>query len=117
MMRRLRIYIGIFLSLAVVLTAHSAAAMRGARDASGQIVICTGTGPVAIYVDSEGQPVPAPHYCPDCVMHLLDAGLPVQQALPIPARPVLQDLTPDRTVLIPVSCGQYALARGPPVSA
>ena len=107
----------ICVSLAVVRDAHGAAAMRGARDASGQIVVGTGAGPGAIYVDSDVQPVPAPHYCPDCVMHLLDAGLPVQQALPIPARPVLQDLTPDRTVLIPVSCGQYALARGPPISA
>ena len=114
MMQRLRIYIGIFLSLAVVLTAHSAAAMRGARDASGQMVICTGTGPVAIYVDSEGQPVPEPHFCPDCVMHLLDVGGAAAPELSAPAPAVMQVLLPLPRILVPASCGICASARGPP---
>lgn len=69
----LRKYLGLFLALAVALTAHSAAAAQGSRDASGQMVICTGTGPTVIYVDDNGQPTKPPHYCPDCVMQLLVA--------------------------------------------
>lgn len=72
----LRLYLGLFLALAVALTGHSAAARQGMRDAAGQMVICTGLGPEVIYVDSEGQPVQPPHSCPDCVMHLLDAVAP-----------------------------------------
>jgi len=116
MMQRLRIFVGIILSLAVVLTAHSAAAMRGAQDASGQMVICTGTGPVTIYVDSEGQPTGPPHYCPDCIMHLLDASAPASWGAPAPAD--FASLTP---FLVPAA-GRHAsfvsgaFARGPPVS-
>ncbi|AHD00219.1 hypothetical protein [Leisingera methylohalidivorans] len=80
-----RLYLGLFLALAVALTAHSAAARQGARDAAGQMVICTGLGPEIVYVDSDGQPVPPPHSCPECVMHLLDAvALPA--ALPVPGQ-------------------------------
>lgn len=115
MMQSLRIFLGIFLSLAVVLTAHSAAAARGAQDVSGQMVICTGTGPVTIYVDSEGQPTRPPHYCPDCIMHLLDVAAPVALGLPVPA-----DLG-SYTLVFSVgadwcaSRASGAFARGPPV--
>ncbi|MGR3759931.1 hypothetical protein ACUXV3_07320 [Roseobacteraceae bacterium NS-SX3] len=74
----LRRYLGLFLALAIGLTAHSAAAMRGMRDATGTMVLCTGTGPVTVYVDSDGQPAKPPHLCPDCVMHLLDAVAPLE---------------------------------------
>lgn len=84
MMHTLRIFFGLILALTVALTAHSAAARQGERDAAGRIVICTGTGPVAIYVDSEGQPVTPPHSCPDCMMHVLDAVTPpVTLGLPV----------------------------------
>lgn len=80
----LRLYLGLFLAFAVALTAHSAAARQGERDAAGQMVICTGTGAVTVYVDSEGQPVKPPHSCPDCVMHVLDAvGQPAGLVLPL----------------------------------
>lgn len=72
MARLLRIYLALTLALLVAFTGHAAASMKGSRDASGQMVICSGTGPVTIYVDGDGQPTKAPHYCPDCVMHLLD---------------------------------------------
>ena len=44
------------------------ATARGASAATGQMVICTGTGPVVVYIDDEGQPTAAPHICPDCVL-------------------------------------------------
>lgn len=116
MMQRLRIYVGIFLSLTVVLTAHSAAAMRGAQDAAGQMVICTGTGPVAIYVDSEGQPVPTPHYCPDCVMHLLDAAAAASAAGPVPADILVRVDLAEVDLPVYSSCGRCGFARGPPSS-
>jgi len=73
MARFLRISLALMLALVVTLTGHASASAQGARDASGQMVICSGTGPVTIYVDEDGQPTKAPHFCPDCVMHLLDA--------------------------------------------
>ncbi|MDE4133693.1 hypothetical protein PXK00_11250 [Phaeobacter sp. QD34_3] len=115
-MQRLRIYIGIFLSLAVVLTAHSAAAMRGAQDATGQMVICTGTGPVAIYVDSDGQPVSAPHYCPDCVMHILDLAAGAAVDAPMPADVAILNGLPPVAVPLLATHAQCAFARGPPAS-
>ncbi|KIC15132.1 hypothetical protein RA24_09465 [Leisingera sp. ANG-M6] len=84
MIPALRIFLGLFLALTVALTAHSAAARQGERNAAGQMVICTGTGPVAIYVDSDGQPAKPPHNCPDCVMHVLDAVMqPAGLVLPV----------------------------------
>lgn len=73
MSRFLRIYLALSLALMIALTGHVSASVQGVQDASGQIVICSGTGPVIVYVDDEGQPTQAPHFCPDCVMHLLDA--------------------------------------------
>ena len=100
MTRPLRAYLGLLLALAIALTGHSAGAMRGSGAAAGQMVICTGTGPLVVYTDAEGRPVPPPHICPDCVMQPLDAVaampallLPVQLAAspaartPEPARP------------------------------
>lgn len=73
MARFLRIYLALFLSLVVTLTGHASASVQGGRDAAGQMVICSASGPMVVYVDDQGQPTQAPHYCPDCVMHLLDA--------------------------------------------
>ncbi|WP_240931831.1 hypothetical protein [Parasedimentitalea denitrificans] len=81
----MRSYLTLFLVLAVTLTAHSAGAMRGMRDATGQVVICSGTGPVVIYVDADGQPARAPGNCPDCITLGLDLSVvPEQVALAMP---------------------------------
>ncbi|OIQ46093.1 MAG: hypothetical protein BM558_01100 [Roseobacter sp. MedPE-SW] len=72
MARFLRISLALMLGLAVTLTGHASASAQGARDATGQMVICSATGPVTIYLDEDGQPTKPPHFCPDCVMHLLD---------------------------------------------
>lgn len=57
----------------MVLTSASLAVARAAPDATGQMVLCTGTGPVVVHVDANGDPTGAPHYCPDCAMTLLAA--------------------------------------------
>ncbi|MEP2717451.1 hypothetical protein [Pseudophaeobacter sp.] len=116
MARFLRISLALVLALAVTLTGHASASMKGARDADGQMVICATEGPVTIYVDSDGQPTEAPHFCPDCVMHLLDAVAgPEGLALPAYAG---QDF--DRVLISAQALGGQALnalARAPPLSA
>ena len=73
MMQDPRRYLALVLVAVMVLTSQSMATARGATGPAGQIVLCTGTGPVAVYVDDDGQPTGPPHICPDCALHLLDA--------------------------------------------
>lgn len=115
MKRFLRIYFGLFLAFAVALTAHSAAARQGARDAAWQMVICTGMGPEVIYVDSEGQPVQPPHSCPDCVMHLLDAVAP-PAALPAPGQSAGRVHAVSHKAAIGSYCKPSTTARSPPAA-
>jgi len=89
-----RIFLPIALSVLIGLTGQSMAASRGLDRAVGQMVLCTGTGPVVVYVDDEGQPTKAPHYCPDYALTLLGA---VHSGPPeLPAAPDRSDLAPDR---------------------
>lgn len=111
----LRRYLGLFLALAFALTAHSAAAAQGGRDAAGTMVICTGMGAAVVYVDAEGQPVPAPHYCPDCMMHVLDAVVP-PAALPAPGGYAAARAAVDIPVLLGAAPRLRASARAPPAA-
>ena len=63
---------GLIIGLLLVLTSQSMAAARGATDPTGKMVICTGTGPIVVYVDDSGTPVGPPQYCPDCALVLAD---------------------------------------------
>lgn len=116
MTRRLRIYLALTLVAIMVLTSQSMAVARGAaRDATGQIVLCTGTGPVSVYVDEDGQPVGRPHICPDCALHLLAAVAapdiaPVPLALSSRKHPLILAEVSAETVA-PASS-----ARGPPAA-
>ena len=65
----------------LALTGQAMTVARGAPDPVGQMVICTGQGLSIIYVDAEGQPTPAPHYCPDCALASLAGLLPVSARL------------------------------------
>ena len=65
-----RKYLAAFCALLLVVTSHSMAQARGTTDADGQIVICTGTGPITVLVDGDGQPMERGHVCPDCAMSL-----------------------------------------------
>lgn len=64
---------GALMALLLVLTGQSLAAARGAPGPAGEIVLCTGAGPVTVLVDENGQPVGHAHICPDCTMQLLAA--------------------------------------------
>ncbi|MEX0318596.1 MAG: hypothetical protein AB3N21_11630 [Ruegeria sp.] len=113
MQTRLRTYLALALSALLALTGQSLAASRGLDAAVGQMEICTGTGPVIIYMDAEGQPTQAPHYCPDFALTLLGAIAPDAALLP-PAPETIQP-TPQRTarnLISPVTL--RASARAPP---
>ncbi|MTJ04803.1 MAG: hypothetical protein FH759_08955 [Sediminimonas qiaohouensis] len=103
----------IALALLLVLTGQSMALMRTAPDPAGQMVLCTGTGPITVLTDENGQPVGAPHICPDCAMSLFAA---VPAAPEMPPRPAMRSEA--AVVRAPVSTRQAAYvvpsARDPP---
>ncbi|MDA7966660.1 hypothetical protein [Ruegeria sp.] len=77
-----RIILSMILSCLIILTGQGVAASRGVDRAVGQMVLCTGHGPVVIYMDAEGQPTSAPHFCPDYALALLGAVPEAQPDLP-----------------------------------
>ncbi len=106
--------LSVLLAAVIALTAQSAAVARTMPDATGQMVICTGTGPTMIYFDEDGNPTSPPQLCPDYALSLIVAldvpeiavvATGVWQRASIdfvePGRPVLRLGTPN--------------ARGPPV--
>lgn len=74
MTRFLRDTLGLLLAGLIVITALHVGAARGQAQVAGSIVLCTGSGPVTVPVDADGQPVGHVTTCPDCVMSVL-AGL------------------------------------------
>lgn len=69
----LRPFFAIFFALILAVTGQSMAVARGASDPAGQMVLCTGNGPVTVYMDADGNPAAAPHMCPDCLASGFDA--------------------------------------------
>ena len=65
--------LGALLAFLVAFTAQGAAVARTMPDASGQMVICTGTGPVMVYFDEQGDPTAPPHLCPDFATSMIVA--------------------------------------------
>jgi len=82
-MIRLRTYIAILLVSVLGLTSHSMAIARGMPTASGYMELCTGTGPVMMPVDADGNPTGPSHICPEFSLSLMDAvaTVPVVAAL------------------------------------
>ncbi len=112
---RLRPFISLILALMLVLTSQSMAVARGAAAATGQMVLCTGAGPVAIYTDAEGKPTAAPHICPDAALNIL-AGVALPD-LTAPATLAGSDLALRRFGHVHTGAPQDAPnARGPPLS-
>lgn len=65
--------LGALLAALIALTAQSAALARTMPDAAGQMVLCTGNGPLMVYFDEDGQPSAPPHLCPDYALSLIVA--------------------------------------------
>ncbi|NOD77029.1 MULTISPECIES: hypothetical protein [unclassified Ruegeria] len=101
-------------SLLLMLTGQGVAMSRGMDTAVGQMVLCTGTGPVVVYMDESGRPTAPPHYCPDYALSLMGAIAAAYP--PMPAPPELSQPAPLRDVgnqiALPVP---HTPARAPPV--
>lgn len=69
------------LCLLMAITSQTMAVARGSATV-GWMVICTGTGPLQVAIDAEGNPVDTPHICPDCMLGLMAASADVAQAGP-----------------------------------
>lgn len=102
------------LSLLVALTGQAAAVAHAAPGPSGQIELCTGSGPVMVYVDENGEPVGDPVYCPDFALSLILA----LDAAPLFPVPVSAQLAVERGApVLPMSAASAPVghpARGPP---
>ncbi len=72
-MKRIRKHIAVILALVMVLTGHSMAIARGMPAATGFMELCTGTGPVMVPMDAQGNPTGPAHICPDFTLSLMDA--------------------------------------------
>lgn len=105
---------GLIMAALIVLTAQSAAVARTMPDATGQMVICTGTGPVMVYVDEEGAPTAPPHICPDFALSLLLALDAPQIAAVASGGWSLAHVDSSAASLKPTRLGAPQ-ARGPPV--
>lgn len=115
MKRLLRPLFGLCVALVLTMTAQTMAVARGADAPAGEMVLCTGSGPVVVQFDAQGNPVGPVHYCPDCALALFDmaasAGMPGLARLwsDLSLRPI-QPLPGQVSDLLALR------ARGPPVS-
>lgn len=115
MERVIRIYLALMLSTLLVLTGQGLALSRGISAPVGQMVICTGTGPVTIYMDEDGQPTRPPHYCPDYALMLLGAVIDAEPELSTPA-PAMRAGSPAAAVALAQPAIGAAQARAPPLA-
>ena len=103
------------MSLLIALTGQAAAVAHAAPGPAGQIELCTGAGPVMVYLDENGEPMGDPVFCPDFALSLILA-LDLPAALPVP-----KDLNEARLQAVDLAvafCGQCHVtlrARGPPI--
>lgn len=85
MTQLIRQYTAISLALMLALTGQAMAVARGASSPSGQMVICSGNGPLMLSVDENGQPTGPPHVCPEYALSVIAATSDVPQS---PIRPI-----------------------------
>ncbi len=113
MHRLLRTYLAIALVALLALTGQSMAVARAASGPVGQVVLCTGTGPVTVAVDENGVPTGTVQYCPDCALTLLVAiAAPDPTVLPVVSRPVILPVV--ATIVHTTRLRGRATARAPP---
>jgi hypothetical protein len=69
----------------IIATSGAMASARGmARDATGEMVLCVGTGSVTVLMGADGQPLGVAHFCPDCALGSL-AAVAENQTVQMPA--------------------------------
>ena len=111
----MRTYLALVLSLTLVLTGNAMAQARTMTSPTGEIVLCTGTGPIVVTVDENGQPTGKPHICPDCALSLL-AGFTNPLATPEHVLTGGERLSYTHVSVPPRLRILRASARGPPTS-
>lgn len=113
MKRFIQKYVTLALIGVLAFTGQSMAVARGLPGPAGQIVLCTGHGPVMVYVDENGAPTGPPVLCPDGALSLIQTTLDAPPAgnAPRVQGVLLHGLTaPQRQALSSPS----PQARGPP---
>ena len=103
------------MALAIGVTSVQLAAARGQPPAVGMMEICTGTGPIHILVDENGEPTGNIMICPDYAMAFFADPLPLETT--VERSEIWQRIWRDRTST--VTGGQIipeSHARGPPRS-
>ena len=109
-----RSIIAIALAMMLALTGQSMAVARGASAATGQMVLCTGSGPLAIYFDAQGKPTSAPHICPDSALNVAFDEAVLRPV--VPERLITFERTRPKPVLPVLAQGiERPGPRGPPV--
>jgi hypothetical protein len=103
------------IALVMLVTSGAMAVARGqAYDATGAVIICTGHGVIVAWVDDEGQPVEAPHLCPDCVLASVDP-VPVMATRRADTQMATALHWPRPAQVVPLSAPRGIQARAPPV--
>lgn len=102
------------LCLLIAVTWQAMAMTPGAPAVAGQMVICTGAGPVTVYMDAQGNPVQHVHHCPDCIV---DFANPDLASLPLRVARLLDAAlsVPAPAARVPASAIHAYLSRAPPV--
>lgn len=99
----------------LIITALAMSTARGqARDAAGAIILCTGHGTVLVYLDATGDPIEAPHLCPDCVLQAFGNGPVITGQITLRSRIVALPLPTPAPLRIAQHLSSNARARAPP---
>lgn len=103
------------LALLIAVTSQQMAMARGmAKDANGEVVLCTGQGTLTVALDSSGNPMGPVHICPDCALTFMAfADAPLAATVVVVHMRTLAQ-TPARALQSPV-IPTALRARGPPL--
>lgn len=74
------------LALLLLVTGQGMALARGMPGPAGQMVICTGSGPVMVALDGTGRPAGPAVICPDAALSLIQATASAPDAVIARAR-------------------------------
>lgn len=117
MFRLSRILLSVCLALSLSAAGQAAAASKGVSPVTGAMTLCIGQGIVVVFTDEDGQPVTAPHLCPDCTLALLAGLSPPDMLAALPAGGCRAAATPAVAPVLRQAVPAIVLPRGPPVAA
>lgn len=110
----MRLIVSLFLTLVLAVTSVTQAVARGQEAGITEMVICAGGTTMTVSLDAQGNPVFAPHHCPDCLQAAGVGAMPPRPAiLPQTARPAF--IASHATHVAPRAHPFARAPRGPPV--